>query len=418
MDQKVIKNSTGYQLLLNNSSQALQFGSRWLLTIFLLKYLSIEKFALFSFVYSLSNILLSVLPFGSSTFLISRQYKNLDEKQESIQRSFYIVSFLFIAFLLMYFILSPLLNGVKGWLFIPYGIFLSLFFSLNLTLFSFYKGLDDFKSELKSYIVFAFGIVLIIGLIYFGVINEVILIFIILIGLNFIVFLIALFQGFRNGLLVFYKFNFVKITGVLSMLAERKYFGFQEITVAVCTQLGMVLLYYIIDEVTYGYYRAFFVILAPFFMLSVATSQVLLNKLKSLPHKLRYSFFRKVQLYLFLLALVFSLALLIFRSQVLSFFELPINFSTITSYYLVVTTLIMRYVFSNYEMLLVVLGRQNQRFWIMLFSAFISIILLFILPTYFGLIGAVLINAISYAVILIGCLYISEKNAINQIKSF
>ena len=202
------------------------------------------------------------------------------------------------------------------------------------------------------------------------------------------------------------------------MLGERKYFGFQEITVAVCTQLGMVLLYYIIDEVTYGYYRAFFVILAPFFMLSVATSQVLLNKLKSLPHKLRYFFFRKAQFYLFLLALVFSLALLIFRSHVLSFFELPINFSTITSYYLVVTTLIMRYVFSNYEMLLVVLGRQNQRFWIMLFSAFISIILLFILPTYFGLIGAVLINAISYAVILIGCLYISEKNAINQIKSF
>ena len=40
----------------------------------------------------------------------------------------------------------------------------------------------------------------------------------------------------------------------------------------------------------------------------------------------------------------------------------------------------MRYIFPIYEMFLVIIGRQDQRFWIMLISAIVSIVLLFILP--------------------------------------
>ncbi|MFT7072784.1 MAG: O-antigen/teichoic acid export membrane protein, partial [Patiriisocius sp.] len=52
-------------IITNNASQGLQFGSRWVFNIALINVLDITSYALFSFIYSISNILLAVLPFGS-----------------------------------------------------------------------------------------------------------------------------------------------------------------------------------------------------------------------------------------------------------------------------------------------------------------------------------------------------------------
>ena len=66
-------------IFLNNTSQGLQFGSRWLFNITLINTLDIKNYAIFSFVYSVSNILLAIIPFGSSVYLIN--------EVESIEKS-------------------------------------------------------------------------------------------------------------------------------------------------------------------------------------------------------------------------------------------------------------------------------------------------------------------------------------------
>ena len=402
-------------ILLSNSSQALQFGSRWVLTIFLLKFLSIENFALFSFVYSLSNILLSVFPFGSSTYLILNKYTNLRDKQYAISSAFNIIFLLFIISCLAFLVLSPVLGHIKSWNYLPYGIVLSLILSLNLVFFSFYKGLGDFITELRAYIVFALGIFTILCLMSFYKVDDIRFVFIMLISLNVIVFLITLYKSLARKVITL-RSLFIKPTHLRHLFKERKYFGLQEMTIAAHTQLAMLLLYYIVDEKTYGYYRALFVIIAPAFMITVAVSQVVLNKLKELVGSSRYQFFRKTQLYLLLLGLLISSLLLVFKSFLFNYFELPNNEFVELSYYGVIVILLMRYVFSNYEMLLVVGGKQNIRFWIMFFSAIVSTVLIFILPKHFGLIGAVSVNITSYAIVLIGCLYTSEMFEIKKIK--
>tara|TARA_B110000902_G_scaffold173915_1_gene197495 strand:- start:521 stop:1240 length:720 start_codon:yes stop_codon:yes gene_type:complete len=236
-----------------------------------------------------------------------------------------------------------------------------------------------------------------------------------LISLNVIVFLITLYKSLARKVITL-RSLFIKPTHLRHLFKERKYFGLQEMTIAAHTQLAMLLLYYIVDEKTYGYYRALFVIIAPAFMITVAVSQVVLNKLKELVGSSRYQFFRKTQLYLLLLGLLISSLLLVFKSFLFNYFELPNNEFVELSYYGVIVILLMRYVFSNYEMLLVVGGKQNIRFWIMFFSAIVSTVLIFILPKHFGLIGAVSVNITSYTIVLIGCLYTSEMFEIKKIK--
>ena len=74
----------------------------------------------------------------------------------------------------------------------------------------------------------------------------------------------------------------------------------------------------------------------------------------------------------------------------------------------------MRFVFANYEMLLVVYDMQRQRFLVMAMAAAISVASIFLLLPRFGLIGAVSTNVISYLIVLFGLLLIAEKEVYSQ----
>ena len=88
-------------ILLNNLSQGLQFGSRWILTIVLLKVLSIEMFAVFSFVFSISNFLVAVLPFGSAVYLINKA-EDSEHGIKELAVSIEIIFFMFIGIMLSF----------------------------------------------------------------------------------------------------------------------------------------------------------------------------------------------------------------------------------------------------------------------------------------------------------------------------
>ncbi|OIP49202.1 MAG: hypothetical protein AUK33_10935 [Flavobacteriaceae bacterium CG2_30_34_30] len=405
MGNLIIKN-----IIINNFSQGLQFGSRWILNLVLISVLSIEDFAVYSFVYSFSNILLSVLPFGSSIFLISKDY-NKTNNASILQDSILVVLFLATIIILAFFILTPFLHSVKGWSYLIYGIVLSLMLSLNLVLFSYFKGLGKFRIELFVYSFFSLFLLAFVGYLYFNPTTKPIeLIFSFLIILNLFVFVFTLIITKKQTNILSLNTYKHAMKNSLAGFKVRKYFGFQEIVTAIYTQIGLLILFYLLDEATYGYYRALFIIIAPIFMITVSISQVLLNKYKTIKNNPDYlvSFFRITQKYTILSGIAICIFLFFLRDITLSYIGIEQNQSALISFYIIIVIILMRFVFSNYEMLLVALDKQKQRFWIMLLSAVISVVLLFILLPQHGLVGAFSINAIAYFIVFVGTLILSE----------
>jgi O-antigen/teichoic acid export membrane protein len=397
-------------IFLNNTSQGLQFGSRWLFNLTLINVLDIKDYAVFSFVYSVSNILLAVIPFGSSIFLIN-EVKSLELSKNKFFDSILIAISLFVGLLSIYLILSPFLNEVKGWDLSIYGIVLGFVLSLNSIIFSYFKGVGNFLKELKAYIFFFVALLLFIAYLYFD--NESIksshFIFILLIGINFIVFSTTLFSNniFFNSLNDFKKS--CSLTHLKQAFSERKYFGLQEIATAVYTQSGMLLLFYLLDTETYGYYRAMFVIISPMFLITVSLSQVVLNFLKSQDKPTMIKNFRKIQIYSFLIGLVIVFTMLLFKLEILQLIKVPFSKSINIAFIIVLATALMRFIFSNYEMLIIIYKKQKYRFYVVIIVAIINIILVFSLLPKYGIIGAVLTNFLSYVFLLIGLFYLIEK---------
>ncbi len=397
-------------LLLNNTSQGLQFGSRWLLNITLLNVLDINNYAVFSFVYSISNILMAIIPFGSSIFLI-HETKNIEKSKSALFDSFILATFLFSCIAILYLLLTPFLNFVKGWELSVYGIVLGYILSLNIILFSFFKGAGDFLKELKAYIIFFITILLFIGYLFF--INEanknLNFILLSLIFINGVVFFITIFSNktLYRGLSPTFSGSIKQ--RLKNAFSERKYFGYQEIVTAIYTQSGLLLLFYILDTETYGYYRALFVIISPIYLITVSMSQVILNYLKNLPSDKLVENYRKLQVYSFLAGFSILTVMFIFKDLLFQIIKVPINELTICAFIIVLFTALTRFIFANYEMLMIVFEKQKIRFYIVFIVAILNIILVFILLPKYGLIGAVSTNLITYFSLLIGLIIVTER---------
>lgn len=396
-------------ILLNNTSQGLQFGSRWLFNITLINILSIHDYGIFSFVYSASNILMAFMPFGSPIFLIN-ETKTIEKDTKTFRSSFYITSLLFIIIFGLYAVFTPFLEFVKGWNLLIYGIILGYILSLNLILFSFYKGAGNFLKELKAYIYFFLFLILFIGYLFLweNPVADLHFIFLVLIAINLFVFILSLFldRSILKGLMV--KQSLSK-SNLKKDFFERKYFGYQDMVTAIYTQSGMILLFYLLDTEIYGYYRALFVLIAPVYLLTVSMSQVVLSYLKKLSGINLLKNFRKLQIYSFLAGIGIILMLYFFKDIIFQLIKVPINEITVLAFVIVLATALTRFVFANYEMLLIILNKQKFRFYIVFVVAIFNILLVFLLLPKFGLIGAVSTNFITYLALLIGLLWFSEK---------
>lgn len=396
-------------LIVNNLSQGLQYGSRWLLNIVLIAVLTIEDFALYSFIYSLSNFLVAIIPFGSAVFLISKKY-GINEANVFFKDSLVVMVSLFLILLLLYMIMSPFLEGIIGWEYIIYGLVLGFVLSLNLILFSLFKGLGKFINEFYAYTFFSIFLLIFIGYVHYFSKGEniIITIFYFLILLNSLLFGVTLLFTFKKSRFLKLKNYNLPFKKFPMLIKERGYFGMQETVTAIYTQAGLLLLFYVLDNTTYGYYRAFFVIILPVFLTTVAISQVLLNRLKNMGIEQMISFFRKIQVFTLILGFLLVTLLFILKDLIFEYIDLEENITSNISFYILIATVFMRFIFGNYEMFLVVIDKQKQRFWVMFVAAVASIGLIFLILPKFGLIGAVSINAISYLVVLIGTLFIAE----------
>ncbi|WP_415376287.1 lipopolysaccharide biosynthesis protein [Patiriisocius sp. Uisw_017] len=397
-------------IITNNASQGLQFGSRWVFNIALINVLDITSYALFSFIYSISNILLAVLPFGSPTYLINE----VEDQEGGIKKLFdsFVISFILTGLLLLlYLLLDFFISDIKGWEYYGYGIALGFILSLNISLFSYYKGLGKFLIELKAYAVFFLFLIGFVAYLFFipNARKDISFVFILLIGINSLVFLLTVFSSKR--IVTAFKSISVRrgVRRISNAFTERTYFGLQEMTTAFYAQSGMLLLFYLLDTATYGYYRALFVVIAPLLLITVSFSQVMLNYIKNLKSTLFILTFRKIQGYSLAVGFMFVFAFYMLKDFLFGIIKVPINDNTTLAFGIVLGAILIRFMFTNYEMILVVLGKQKQRFYVVLCVAFINIGLIFTLLPKYGLIGAVSTNLLTYFVLLIGLLFSAES---------
>lgn len=403
------------KIFLNNISQGLQFGSRWFLSIILLKTLSINMFAVFSFVFSISNFMVAILPFGSPVYLINKSEQSKKGYQE-LANSISIILFLFfvslVTFLTYIVLVNPQLPNKD---LIPLGLVLSLILSINAIIFSFIKGIGNFSFELKIFSVFSLLVLLLCAYLYFVGPISVMLILLILIFVNALMLRLAMkFSSELDFKQLYSNINLTTLS-LKNSFYRRFYFGLQEIVTAIYSQGGMLILFYVISNKVYGEYRALLILIAPFALVNVAVSQVLLSHLKSVPTDKIRPAFRKLHFPFSALLLVGLLGIYFFGEPIIKLITgLEYNEEIQKSLVCILTIIFTSFLCSGYEMMLVLLNKQKQRFYIMLAGALTNIISIVLLLPKFGLFGAIMTNTLSNIVVFILIIIVAERHFSKQ----
>lgn len=404
-------------VLLNNLSQGLQFGSRWILTITLLKVLSIEMFAIFSFVFSISNFLVSVLPFGSPIYLINKandSEKGMKELRDSLQ----IVISIFFGIIFFYGVFYLFNADLENGALIPIGIFLSLVLSLNTVIYSFLKGLGNFTFELKIYSMFSILIFSLAAYLYFIGSLSVLTLLLLLILINgaMLFFAFRFSEALKNNNVL--NFNIFDFKSLKIACTNRLYFGLQEVVTASYVQGGALILFYVISKSVYGEYRALLILTAPFSLVNLAVAQVLLSQLKSVSTDNIASAFRKLHFpFMALLAGLLFVIYLLGKPIVKMITGLEYTATIQKSFICVLTIIFVSFVYAGYEMLLVVINKQKHRFWIMLLGAITNVVAIFLLLPKYGLLGAIMTNLLSNVVVFVGMVLITELSIHRNMKN-
>ncbi|CAM3342011.1 polysaccharide biosynthesis C-terminal domain-containing protein [Aequorivita lipolytica] len=395
-------------LFFNNISQGLQFGSRWFFNLILITVLSDVNFGIFAYAIALSNILIPILPFGSPVYLIgfvSPKNKNLI-LADSLA---ILISFSLVA-LFLYVCLLPFKIEYYHVLF--YGLILGFLYALNTILYFYFKSLGKFLEEIKASFLSFILILIFIGYNFFfqNKITDVTLILVLLIFINLCVTLyLFLFSKYINVRKIFQNLK-QSFQNLPNLIKARMYFGLQEIMGASYSQLGMFVLFYFLIEERYAAYRKMFIIIAPIYLLSVTFSQVLLHHLKNYYGKSVIIEFRKYQKYTIVGAIIVTALLYFFREFLLETLgKLNFTENINNAFIIVIIVCFVRFLYGNYEMLLVKIDKQKSRFWIMLIAGIANVLSIVILVPKFDLMGAVFTDIISNLVVLFGVMIISER---------
>lgn len=395
-------------IIINNLSLGLQFGSRWVLNIVLLKNLSISEFGLFSFLYSVSNILSSTLPFGSSIYIFKENTQ--DGNKNLVINSFIVVLISFCIVVFLYLCLLLFNIKINGSDYMLYPIILGLLTSLNMILASYLKSMSLFIKELKVYFLFS---ILLFGTIFYIYIKQTIdisQVFQMLILINFIT--ILFFIKISSIKLRVLGFN-QSLTNIKGLFNDRLYYGLQEIQTAIYGQSSMIILFYLLTAELYGTYRALIILIMPISLISYSMSQVFINYLKKDIENIN-SRFRKIFLFSFFSASAIFSLYFIFQVQLLDL----INLDTKNKDLLILLTILvfLQLTNSSYSALLIVLNKQKLRFYGTLLSSVVFISLMLSLVEDTDIKTAILINLFATFVLSIVYTVFGEINLYKENK--
>lgn len=392
----------------------MQFGSRWLFNLILISLLSDYDFGVFAYVLALANILMGTLPFGSTTFILGEV--DSADKLKQLSRTIALILVLFVVTLILYLALLPF--QIEHYELLIFGIFLGLVYSLNLIIFFFLKSIGQFKEEIKGSALMLILTLIVLAYFYFGKGElKIEKIFIFSIVLNSLVVVYTLFSKY-----IPFKTLLKEVKGNLfipvPILKERLYYGLQELMTTSYTQIGIFVMFYFLDAEVYGIFRKIFIVIAPILLFVVTFSQVLLHHLRKVPDSYVVHEFRRYFKLMLGIAFTVMIALWIFKSLLLgTFAKLTITPQILQAYAIVVVAVGIRFLFVNYEMLLVRFAKQNIRFWVMFTAMVTNFISIIVLTPTLGLLGAVLVDIITNGTILVGLVIVGEKQIKKEINS-
>jgi O-antigen/teichoic acid export membrane protein len=383
-------------ILINNLSQSLQFGSRWILNIVLLRNMSISEFGIFSFLYSISNILSAILPFGSSIYI----FKENDEtgNKNLVIDSFVIIFISFFTTLLLYFIIFIFDINIRGFEYILYPIILGLFLSLNIILASYLKSLEQFIKELKAYFLFFILLVSFVFYIFIQKNINISQVFQVLIFINLITMIVFIKISSINLRILEFKQSIINIK---ILYKNRLYYGLQEIQTAIYGQSSMIILFYLLTTELYGVYRSLFILIMPISLISYSMTQVFINYLKKDIENIKIRF-RKISLFSVIISVIFIFIFLILKEYLLELIHLKIEYSVLLIYLTIL--IFLQLINSSYSALLIVLNKQKIRFYGTLVSSIMVISLMLILVKNTNIDIAILINL--FATIILSSTYV------------
>lgn len=399
-------------LFVNNLSQGLQFGSQWFLNIAILNILGLEYFGNFSFYYAISNFLMPILPFGSYVFLMKDSFHDDEQANRAFTISFQLQLLFFIIISLSCLVFYA---DTTNYLLLILALLNGYLLSLNTLIYIFHKSLGDFKLELFSnFFKSALITILIISVFYFKFINVSVLL-IALIMINSLTICLGFIRSkviISKNIESLFKISFKAIK---ERIKVQKYYGIQEILTVSFVQGGMLLLPLFIADEEYGIYRGVLLLVAPFALLNLTFSQVLLNQIKGVSDQQKAKVFHSLQKIALPILLVILITLFFLRSWILQIIlKIEIDSTLGIVYIGVLSIIFFSFVYSGYEMLLVALNKQKIRFYIMVVGAVVNLISIFCLLPQFGIIGAIGTNVISTFVVFLLLFISGEKQLKNK----
>lgn len=388
-------------LIKNNLSQAIQFGSRWGVNIVLAFCLAKEQFANFSYIYAISNILMGVIPFGAAVYLLRCDRLNIDKKLED---SLSLLFFLGAIVLFLYLGLSIFLHNTESWNFIILGIMLGVVYSINYVFYSYYKCLNKFNVELYSSFFVLISSIPLVLLVYFKNDLNISIIFFYLIFLNLIC---TFWLCYISKIDI--KNTFINLNNSSKIFLERKYYGGQEVLNTIINQFSLILLFYLLVKEDYAIFRTFLIFISPFMLFTTATGQIVLLYLKKIMNdvELLKNKILIIQILTFVFGLFVYGVMYFIYPYIFDLFDISEKYTI--PFLILLTTIILRLCLSNNEMFLVVVGQQKNRFLIMLFSAVISLIIIILLTPTLGMLSAVLANLIANLILILCSTYFVFK---------
>lgn len=397
-------------LILNNLSQGLQFGLQWVLNIVILSILGVEFFGAFSFYYSIANFLMPILPFGSYVFLMKKEFTNQEEASRELALSFQLQCGFFAVIAIFSSLFWLIYPNEESFLALAVALLNGFFLSLNTLLFIFHKSLGDFKIELLINIFKSF---LIAGLIVSVYILPEVSVLSVLVLLLLINATTAILTFVKSKVLKFSDFTLffsLDLNLLKRQFVAQKYYGIQDILTVSFVQGGMLLLPLLVVNEIYGMYRGLLLIVAPFGLLNLTFSQVLLNQIKTKTVVEKGKLFHSMQRIAVSVLVILLLVLYIFRDLVLEkIAKIELNEETTIAFVGLVILILSSFIYSGYEMLLVALNKQKMRLSIMIVGAAVNLIAIFSLLPQYGLLGAISTNIISSVVVCIIMMYIAER---------
>ena len=278
----MIRSDFARKMMSNSVAQGLNFGSRWLLNLALARHLLETEFGLFSFVYMLANLFFPTIAFGVNFYLIhtAAQQRTISTLVSSLTISLLV----FVVLTLVLLVYS--LGAAEA---LEYPLYLlslavGLVWALNQAVFSYLKGAQQFAIEVKSQLLGAMLMLVLVAFVWFGALDDTATV----LGWILVLSLAPLLVGLK---VIWPEFCQSKVAGAqvwrqlwqVSTWRDRFSYAWHDVFAIYLTNIPFIFLAMFSSLTALGQFRKAFILFMPVTLLPVVFSQVLLSKLSAKP---------------------------------------------------------------------------------------------------------------------------------------